>query len=145
MAQASTWPSGTSVCSSAARRWRGVRALLLACPRRAVRALARHLPPRAAPDHPAFQYGVPHAGETVRLFENFACEFDTRTRNPKWVIERINRETSQGGSGDRSNSAFFEDDGIDEAFRSASDPKTRPPRHTAADVTAPTLGSAGAS
>ena len=73
-------------------------------------------------DHPAFRYGMPSSGETLRYYKNFVIDFDARTRNPRWVLERIDPSTTtsttnsnntatgyNGGGADRSNSSFYED------------------------------------
>jgi endonuclease G, mitochondrial len=66
--------------------------------------------------HPALKHGMPKA-DRLCMYSNFVVSFDTRLRNPKWVVEHI---TSNDGSrrGNRKNSAFCEDDGLDERFRS---------------------------
>ena len=66
-------------------------------------------------DHPALKHGMP-VGSVLRPFTNFVSYFDTRTRNPHWVIERISEETSRG-SGDRKYSRFKEDDNVPEKLR----------------------------
>jgi len=70
-------------------------------------------------DHPALKHGMP-VGSVLRPFTNFVSFFDTRTRNPQWVIERISEETSRG-DGDRKFSQFKEDDKIPDKFRNKLD------------------------
>lgn len=65
--------------------------------------------------HPVFKYGTPVA-DILRPFEQFAVSWDTRLRNPRWVLERVTQETSSG-SGNRANASFEEDSSIDLRFR----------------------------
>ena len=44
------------------------------------------------------------------------ASYDPRLRNPRWVLERITRDSSQG-DGDRFNVQFMEDGNIEERFR----------------------------
>ncbi|GAB4818802.1 hypothetical protein N2152v2_005848 [Parachlorella kessleri] len=55
--------------------------------------------------------------DKLRLFTDYVVNFDTSHRNPKWVIEHVNKK-SLAGDGTRKNSEFFEDDGIEPRFRS---------------------------
>lgn len=50
-------------------------------------------------------------GDRLRLFSDYVASFDTRLRNPRWVLERINRDTLAGKEGNRSRSEFVEDTG----------------------------------
>lgn len=71
---------------------------------------------KPAPEaHPALKFGAP-VTEAVRLFSGFVSCFDLRTRNPRWVLEVINKDSLQG-DGDRKNSDFFEDAALEERFR----------------------------
>eukprot|EP00887_Chlorella_sp_A99_P004193 scaffold23.g4193.t1 len=67
--------------------------------------------------HPALRHGMP-VGDPLRVFSNFVLQFDTRLRNPKWVLEHISAEKLKQRGGDRKNSNFVEDAGIDPRFRS---------------------------
>ena len=55
-------------------------------------------------------------GSVLRPFTNFVSYFDTRTRNPQWVIEKISEDTSYG-DGNRKFSYFKEDASIPEKLR----------------------------
>lgn len=67
-------------------------------------------------DHPTGKYGLPTADQ-VRVFTDFIVSYDNRLRNPKWVIEHLSREKSQGPrNGNRHNSSFFEDPQTDMRF-----------------------------
>ncbi|KAL4420173.1 hypothetical protein ABPG77_008309 [Micractinium sp. CCAP 211/92] len=74
----------------------------------------------AVGSHPALKWGVP-VGDRLRLFSDYAASFDTRLRNPRWVLERINRDTLAGKEGNRQRSEFVEDAGIEPRFRSKLD------------------------
>jgi len=50
-------------------------------------------------------------GDRLRLFTNYAASFDTRLRNPRWVLEHINADKLGRGQGSRQNSEFVEDSG----------------------------------
>lgn len=65
--------------------------------------------------HPLFKYGMPVA-DILRPFEQFAVSWDTRLRNPRWVLERVTKESSSG-IGNRANAVFEEDSSIDVRFR----------------------------
>ncbi|KAL4428150.1 hypothetical protein ABPG75_002239 [Micractinium tetrahymenae] len=71
----------------------------------------------AAASHPALKWGMP-VGDRLRLFSDYVASFDTRLRNPRWVLEHINRERLAGRDGNRQNSEFVEDSGIERRFRS---------------------------
>lgn len=63
------------------------------------------------------QVGLP-GGETTYMFrENFVVCYDARTRNPRWVMERITRDTCRGEA-DRRVVSFYEEESIDPSFRS---------------------------
>ena len=64
--------------------------------------------------HPALAYGAPETSK-VRQFSNFVCEIDYRSRNPKWVLEKLPNEEDQKVS--RKGVHYKEDDEIDEDFR----------------------------
>ncbi len=61
--------------------------------------------------------GLP-GGDTTYVFkENYAACYDARTRNPKWVMERVTRATSMGNA-DRRVMEFYEEAAIvDARFR----------------------------
>lgn len=50
-------------------------------------------------------------GDRLRVFSDYVASFDTRLRNPRWVLERINRDTLAGKEGNRQRSEFVEDAG----------------------------------
>jgi endonuclease G len=50
------------------------------------------------------------------VFDGFVASYDPRLRNPRWVLERITRD-SFTGDGDRFNVQFMEDGAIEERFR----------------------------
>mmetsp|Transcript_1435 Transcript_1435/g.4274 ORF Transcript_1435/g.4274 Transcript_1435/m.4274 type:complete len:410 (-) Transcript_1435:16-1245(-) len=64
---------------------------------------------------PVFKYGAPVA-DVLRQYDQFGVLWDTRLRNPRWVLERVTKETSSG-AGNRANVLFEEDSGIDVRFR----------------------------
>lgn len=39
--------------------------------------------------------GIPQS-DTLRFYEGFVASFDSRTRNPKWVLEYISRDSLRG-------------------------------------------------
>jgi DNA/RNA endonuclease G (NUC1) len=43
--------------------------------------------------------------------------YDARTRNAKWVLERITSETVAKGA-ERTDASFYEEGGVDQRFRS---------------------------
>lgn len=61
--------------------------------------------------------GLP-GGDTTYLFkENFVVCYDARTRNPKWVMEKVTRATTTGDA-DRRVMEFYPETGIlDQRFR----------------------------
>lgn len=62
------------------------------------------------------QYGLP-GGDSHYLFrENFVVCYDSRTRNAKWVLEKVTAETVSKGA-ERTNIDFYEDAGVEERFR----------------------------
>ncbi|CAM9100597.1 unnamed protein product [Discosporangium mesarthrocarpum] len=67
-------------------------------------------------------YGLPGQDQIILPYEQFTSCFDSRTRNPRWVLERINKFTV-GGPGDRRSrrSSFHTDKRIDALFRSTLD------------------------
>ena len=54
--------------------------------------------------------GMP-VGDRLRVFSDYAASYDTRLRNPRWVLEHISAATLQSGGGNRKNSSFVEDAG----------------------------------
>lgn len=40
--------------------------------------------------------GIPQT-DMLRIYEGFVASFDMRTRNPKWVLEFISKDTLWGG------------------------------------------------
>ena len=55
--------------------------------------------------------------DSLRVLTNVVIDFDTRLRNPKWVVEHISADKLRG-EGARGNSAFFEDAALPPRFRS---------------------------
>ena len=45
--------------------------------------------------HHALKYGAPNS-ENLRFFQNFVVSYDSRLRNPRWVIEHITRDRARG-------------------------------------------------
>ena len=45
--------------------------------------------------HHALKYGAPST-DNLRFFRNFVLSYDTRLRNPKWVMEHITRKQNKG-------------------------------------------------
>ena len=45
--------------------------------------------------HHALKYGAPSI-EHLRFFKNFVVSYDTRLRNPRWVMEHITRKQTKG-------------------------------------------------
>ena len=45
--------------------------------------------------HHALKYGAPST-EHLRFFKNFVVSYDTRLRNPRWVMEHITRKQTKG-------------------------------------------------
>ena len=54
--------------------------------------------------------GMP-VGDRLRVFSGYAASYDTRLRNPRWVLEHISAATLKSGGGNRKNSNFVEDAG----------------------------------
>ena len=50
-------------------------------------------------------------GDRLRLHTDFLLSFDTRLRNPRWVLEHISRDKLRSRQGSRQNSQFAEDAG----------------------------------
>eukprot|EP00884_Botryococcus_braunii_P007375 jgi/Botrbrau1/16639/Bobra.0068s0058.3 len=67
-------------------------------------------------EHSALKYGKP-SEPCIRQYTNFVVEYDPRLRNPKWVLEHLHRDRSRG-PGSRDVSMFYEDEAIEERFRS---------------------------
>lgn len=65
--------------------------------------------------HPALKYGAP-VSDVLRVFSGFVSCFDLKTRNPRWVLEVLNKD-NYNGDGDRKLSDFFEDPLLEERFR----------------------------
>lgn len=61
--------------------------------------------------------GLPAFDTTYMFRENFVICYDSRTRNPKWVMERLTKQTCTGEA-DRRVVGFYEEDSIDPRFRS---------------------------
>jgi endonuclease G, mitochondrial len=53
-----------------------------------------------------------------RVSDNFVAEFDPLTKNPRWVCERLDRETLQNRNASRSGVNFKEEPGLPPALRS---------------------------
>ena len=64
----------------------------------------------AATGHPALKHGMP-VGDRLRLFSDFVASFDTRLRNPRWVLEHVSAPKLAQRDGSRQNSTFVEDAG----------------------------------
>jgi len=67
--------------------------------------------------HKWSQVGLPAFDTTYMFRENFVICYDSRTRNPKWVMERLTKETCTGEA-DRRVVAFYEEGSVDPRFRS---------------------------
>jgi endonuclease G len=50
-------------------------------------------------------------GDRLRIFSGYAASFDTRLRNPRWVLEHITGEALARREGSRAGSTFVEDAG----------------------------------
>jgi len=72
-------------------------------------------PPYDSASHDALKLGMPQT-DTYRIYEGYVAGYDYRTRNPKWVLEHLNKE-KLSGEADRGDSMFHEDDGVDAQFR----------------------------
>lgn len=71
----------------------------------------------AAMMHPAMRMGWPVGTESLlRMHSGFVASFDARTRNPRWVLEVLNKST-MSGPGNRKRSQFVEDETFGERFR----------------------------
>lgn len=71
----------------------------------------------AATTHPAMRLGWPVSTESLlRVHSGYVASFDARTRNPRWVLEVLNKNTCRG-PGDRKRSHFVEDETFGERFR----------------------------
>ena len=55
--------------------------------------------------HKTLKHGLPGV-DKVRFFEDFVVAFDTRTKNPEWVLERIS-STDKPKIGDRCSICTF--------------------------------------
>ncbi len=61
-------------------------------------------------EHDALEYGWPSdAVSHIESKSSYAHAFDGRTRNPRWVMEKLTRETLEG-PGTRKKSEFYEDE-----------------------------------
>lgn len=67
--------------------------------------------------HKWSQVGLPAFDTTYIFRENFVICYDSRTRNPKWVMERLTKQTCTGEA-DRRVVAFYEEGSVDPGFRS---------------------------
>lgn len=54
--------------------------------------------------------GMP-VGDRLRVFTDYASSFDTRLRNPRWVLEHIDADKVASREGSRKGSGFVEDKG----------------------------------
>ena len=71
----------------------------------------------AATVHPAMRQGWPVGTESLlRVHSGYVASFDARTRNPRWVLEVLNKATCEG-VGNRKLSAFVEDAAFGERHR----------------------------
>ena len=75
---------------------------------------AASLPTTAAA--PVLRHGVPRSEHIQIVNDRLVTSFDTSTRNPRWVMERISAESVRG-SASRQDVQFFEDKMMDERFR----------------------------
>ena len=65
--------------------------------------------------HPAMRAGWPAGFEDLlRVRSGYVASYDARTRNPRWVLERITAQSCDG-VGTRKKSRFMEDDEVDSA------------------------------
>ena len=65
--------------------------------------------------HPAMSAGWPAGFEDLlRVRSGYVASYDARTRNPRWVLERITAQSCDG-VGTRKKSRFVEDDEVDGA------------------------------
>jgi endonuclease G len=73
----------------------------------------------AVVEHEALTHGWPlDSSSIIHEKSSYACAFDGRTRNPRWVIEKITPETLNG-PGTRKRSDFHEDNEVSWKHRSA--------------------------
>ncbi|CAG9466427.1 unnamed protein product [Pedinophyceae sp. YPF-701] len=110
----------------------GVTALLLQGPHllgsgrgaRAQRRARKRSTDTEASAHAVAAFGLPTT-EHVRYFEKFAVAWDPRSRNPRWVLEKLegwNSEEPYTPSGaTRERSSFREDEAFEERFRARLD------------------------
>ena len=82
--------------------------------------LRRETPAADVAHHAAAAFGLPSSSETLRVHDAFVACWDARTRNPRWVAERLTA-ASCSGTGDRSGVAFREDAQLPARFRSSLD------------------------
>ena len=54
------------------------------------------LSPRSALAQKLVKYGLPEGDGVVQIEDTFATSFDSRTRNPRWVLERLTKDTVNG-------------------------------------------------
>jgi DNA/RNA endonuclease G (NUC1) len=73
-------------------------------------------PPAERPLAPALRHGVPRGDHIQVVNDRLVTSFDTSTRNPRWVLERISAESLRGGAS-RQDVQFFEDKLVKERFR----------------------------
>ncbi|KAI3428702.1 hypothetical protein D9Q98_007526 [Chlorella vulgaris] len=81
---------------------------------------AARLPDGTEIRHQVFKHGMP-VGDRLRVFTDYASSFDTRLRNPRWVLEHIDADKVASREGSRKGSGFVEDKGIERRFRSTLD------------------------
>ena len=69
--------------------------------------------------HPAAELGLPSGSETLRSFRGYVTSWDSRTRNPRWVAERLPKGGGERGGSEvsRSASSFVEDAALEPRFR----------------------------
>ncbi|KAK9867532.1 hypothetical protein WJX84_003042 [Apatococcus fuscideae] len=77
----------------------------------------RLLPNDLAPSslHAALKHGAPTTNQLL-FSQNFVASFNSRLRNPDWVLEVIREDTCYG-AGTRESVEFFEDPALPERFR----------------------------
>jgi len=117
---AAAWllPFALGVGAGGAVAWWSLENGLLS-PRPAARGGADE-PHTPALDHPAAVHGLPTGSETLRPFRGFVSCWDARTRNPRWVVERLAKLEGgrrSSGSASRALSSFSEDAGVEPRFR----------------------------
>jgi|TARA_B110000967_G_scaffold201838_1_gene239692 endonuclease G len=70
-----------------------------------------------AEKHPAMSAGWPTGTEDlIHVKSGYVSVWDSRTRNPRWVLERITKDSCDGVGGTRKQSQFVEDDATDAKF-----------------------------